>query len=70
MRTTGADAPPRMPVWVRGTRALEIVTLVVLGLAVLVEYLVALRTGSLAGLVSAAVVTAAVILSYRIQPYA
>jgi signal transduction histidine kinase len=70
MRTTGADTPPRMPVWVRGTRVLEIVTLVVLGLAVLVEYLVALREGSLAGLVAAAVVSLAVILSYRIQPYA
>jgi signal transduction histidine kinase len=57
-------------VWVRGTRVLEIVTLVVLGLAVLVEYLVALREGSLAGLVAAAVVSLAVILSYRIQPYA
>ena len=51
----------RIPLWVRGTRALEVVTEATIGIAVLVEIAIALREGHPEGVVSAAVMAAATI---------
>lgn len=59
----------RAPLWARGTRVLELTAVIVVGLAALVEFVIAGLQLNPAGVVSAAVVTAGVVVGYRYQPY-
>ncbi|MFT4110894.1 sensor histidine kinase [Propionicimonas sp.] len=71
MTTTPLPAArARAPLWVRGTRALEVAALVVIGIAVLVEFVIAATRSSPAGFASAAVIAAGVVVGYRCRPWA
>ncbi|WP_156887537.1 sensor histidine kinase [Propionicicella superfundia] len=65
----GSAWTARAPLWVRASRVLEIVTLVVIGLAVGVEASLAVIARNPAGLVAAGTIAAGTVIGYRFQPY-
>lgn len=69
--TTASASPsrPRIPVWVRGTRVLEVAALVVIGIAIGVEFVIAGIAASPAGLISAAVMAVGTVVGYRYQSH-
>ncbi|MGC4154534.1 MAG: histidine kinase [Propionicimonas sp.] len=69
MTTPDSTRRSRAPLLARGTRVLEVVTLAVVGVAILVEFVVAGLSLDIAGLVSAAVVAIAVVVGYHWQPH-
>lgn len=66
---SGPVRPVRTPLWVRGTRALELAALVVIGLALGVEFAIAGAAMDAAGLASAAVMAAGVLVARWFRPY-
>lgn len=68
-RVTITESATRAPLWVRGTRVLEVIALVVIGVATLVEFVAAGVARSPAGLMAAAVIGAGTVIGYRYQPY-
>ncbi|MGC3955471.1 MAG: histidine kinase [Propionicimonas sp.] len=69
MTTAEPPRSGRVPLLVRGTRVLEVVTLAVAGVAILVEFAVAGLRLDVAGLVSATVAAVGVAVGYRWQPW-
>jgi len=67
--TSGTAGRVRVPLWVRGTKALEVVVLAVVGTAVAVEFVIAGIGLNPAGLVSAAVIAAGTVIGYRYAPH-
>ena len=62
------ETEPRIPLLVRGTRVLEYAALIVIGLAIAVEFAVAVRDANPAGFIAGAVMVIGMLVAYRLRP--